>query len=78
VVVIEHHTDLLAVCDRLVELGPEGGEGGGRVIATGTPAELARARDSITGPYLVPKKPGGRPKEPAAARRPRRKKGVKT
>jgi excinuclease ABC subunit A len=53
VIVIEHNTGLLAVCDRLVELGPEGGAGGGRVIATGTPRELAACKDSITGPYLA-------------------------
>ena len=41
VVVIEHQPDLLAACDRLVELGPAGGAAGGRVIAEGSPAELA-------------------------------------
>jgi excinuclease ABC subunit A len=51
-VVIEHHTGLLSACDRLVEMGPVGGEGGGRVIATGTPAELAANPDSVTGPWL--------------------------
>jgi excinuclease ABC subunit A len=51
-VVIEHHTGLLSACDRLVELGPVGGEGGGRVIATGTPAELAVDAASVTGPWL--------------------------
>jgi excinuclease ABC subunit A len=53
VVVIEHHTDLLAVCDTLVELGPAGGEAGGRVIATGTPAELSSDPDSVTGSWLL-------------------------
>ncbi|MDF1797898.1 MAG: excinuclease ABC subunit UvrA [Planctomycetota bacterium] len=57
VVVIEHHTDLLAICDELIELGPAGGSGGGRVIATGTPAELAGNPDSITGPWLGLAKP---------------------
>jgi excinuclease ABC subunit A len=52
VVIIEHHTGLLAVCDRLVELGPGGGEAGGRVIATGTPGALAADAHSVTGPWL--------------------------
>ncbi len=51
-IVIEHHTGLLSACDRLVEMGPVGGEGGGRVIATGTPTELAANPDSVTGPWL--------------------------
>ena len=54
VIVVEHHTDLLRICDELVELGPMGGNGGGRVIATGTPAELIADKDSITGPWLKP------------------------
>jgi len=52
VVVIEHHTELLEVCDRLVELGPEGGEAGGQVIGEGTPRELAADRGSVTGRWL--------------------------
>ena len=52
VIVIEHHTGLLSVCDRLVELGPGGGEAGGRCIAAGTPAELVADADSVTGPWL--------------------------
>ena len=59
-VLIEHHSELLELCDRLVELGPGGGEAGGRVIATGTPAELARDPQSVTGPWLT---------QPAASRR---------
>jgi excinuclease ABC subunit A len=53
VIVIEHHVDLLNACDRLVELGPAGGDAGGRTIACGTPAELARNPDSVTGPWLA-------------------------
>jgi len=52
VVVIEHDTDVLEVCDRLVELGPGGGETGGRIIAEGTPEALARCATSVTGPWL--------------------------
>jgi len=53
VLVIEHHAQLLAICDRLIELGPEGGEEGGRVVAAGTPLELAADPASITGPFLA-------------------------
>jgi excinuclease ABC subunit A len=53
VIVIEHHVELLAACDRLVELGPGGGEAGGQVIARGTPAELAADPASVTGPWLA-------------------------
>ncbi|MCA8980394.1 MAG: excinuclease ABC subunit UvrA [Planctomycetes bacterium] len=52
VVVIEHDTDVLEICDRLVEIGPCGGDGGGRVISQGTPRELHANPESITGPYL--------------------------
>ncbi len=53
VVLIEHHTGLLSVCDRLVELGPAGGEHGGRVIARGTPRELALDPKSVSGPWIA-------------------------
>ncbi|MEY2745094.1 MAG: UvrABC system protein, partial [Planctomycetota bacterium] len=52
VVVVEHHVELLSTCDRLVELGPAGGAGGGRIVAEGAPAELAADPASITGPWL--------------------------
>ncbi len=54
VLVIEHHTEVLAACDWLVELGPDGGDGGGRVVASGTPEDLAANRESAMGPYLAP------------------------
>jgi len=53
VVLVEHHTGLLGVCDQLVELGPGGGAAGGRVIARGTPAELADDPASVTGPWFA-------------------------
>jgi len=53
VVLIEHHTELLGICDRLIELGPGGGDAGGRRIASGTPEELARDPASVTGPWLA-------------------------
>jgi excinuclease ABC subunit A len=61
VVVIEHNLDVIKTADWLVDLGPEGGEGGGEVVATGTPEEVAAASGSYTGNFLadlvVPAKP---------------------
>ena len=53
VIVIEHDLDLIANADHVVDLGPGGGEDGGRVIAAGTPSEVARDPASVTGPYLA-------------------------
>ncbi|APT87964.1 excinuclease ABC subunit A [Corynebacterium frankenforstense DSM 45800] len=53
VVVIEHDLDLIANADHVIEMGPGGGEEGGRVIATGTPAQVAGNEESVTGPYLA-------------------------
>jgi excinuclease ABC subunit A len=52
VVVIEHELDLVKNADHVLDLGPEGGEGGGEVVATGTPEEVARVDASYTGRYL--------------------------
>jgi excinuclease ABC subunit A len=52
VIVIEHNLDVIKTADHLIDLGPAGGEGGGRVIATGTPEEVARVSESFTGQYL--------------------------
>ena len=52
VVVIEHNLDVIKTADWIVDLGPEGGEGGGRVVATGTPEQVAAVADSHTGRYL--------------------------
>ncbi|HEX6246063.1 MAG TPA: hypothetical protein VFZ61_34300, partial [Polyangiales bacterium] len=54
VIVIEHHPDVMLAADYLVDLGPEGGTGGGRVVASGTPREIASDRDSHTGRALAP------------------------
>ena len=54
VIVIEHNLDVLKSADWVIDLGPEGGEAGGHVIATGTPEEIARTRSSFTGQYLAP------------------------
>jgi excinuclease ABC subunit A len=50
--VIEHNLDVIKTADWIVDLGPEGGEGGGRILAEGTPEDLADVRESFTGQYL--------------------------
>jgi excinuclease ABC subunit A len=54
VVVIEHNTDVIRCADWIVDLGPEGGNGGGRVIAEGTPEQVAKVLGSYTGQFLAP------------------------
>ncbi len=54
VLVIEHNLDVIKTADYLIDLGPEGGDRGGTVIATGTPEEVAQNEGSYTGAYLVP------------------------
>jgi excinuclease ABC subunit A len=74
VVVIEHNLDVIKTADRLIDLGPEGGEEGGEVVATGTPEEVAAVESSHTGRFLAglleaekPKRPARRRREPVAA-----------
>lgn len=55
VIVIEHNLDVIKVADNIIDIGPEGGEGGGRIIAQGTPEEVALVAESYTGQYLVDK-----------------------
>ncbi|MCO4328528.1 excinuclease ABC subunit UvrA [Staphylococcus hyicus] len=52
VVIIEHNLDVIKTADHLIDLGPEGGEGGGTILATGTPEEIAATESSYTGKYL--------------------------
>jgi len=52
VIVIEHNLDVIKVSDYIIDLGPEGGESGGNVIATGTPEEVSKCKESYTGVYL--------------------------
>ncbi len=52
VLVIEHNLDVIKCADHIIDLGPEGGDGGGRIVATGTPEEVARVEGSYTGQYL--------------------------
>jgi excinuclease ABC subunit A len=76
VVVIEHNLDVIKTADRLIDLGPEGGEEGGTIVAAGSPEEVAAVKESYTGHFLadlvkpaVPKRKrsSGRKKVPAAA-----------
>jgi excinuclease ABC subunit A len=63
VVVIEHNLDVIKTADWVIDLGPEGGDGGGRVIAQGTPEQVAEAPESFTGRFLKPiLEPAGRKK----------------
>ena len=50
--IIEHNLDVIKTADWIVDLGPEGGSGGGQIIATGTPEDVANCRHSHTGEYL--------------------------
>lgn len=53
VLVIEHNLDVIKVADHIIDLGPEGGNGGGTIVATGTPEEVAKNTKSFTGQYLI-------------------------
>jgi excinuclease ABC subunit A len=50
--VIEHNLDVVKCADHIIDLGPEGGSGGGRIVAQGTPEEVAQVGESYTGKYL--------------------------
>jgi excinuclease ABC subunit A len=52
VVVIEHNLDVIKTADWVIDLGPEGGDGGGRIIAEGSPLDIAQNKRSVTGKYL--------------------------
>ena len=52
IIVIEHNLDLIKTCDNIIDLGPEGGDAGGEVIATGTPEQVAKKKESYTGLFL--------------------------
>ncbi|QJR16316.1 excinuclease ABC subunit UvrA [Usitatibacter palustris] len=67
VVVIEHNLDVIKTADWLLDLGPEGGDGGGRVIAVGTPEDISAAPESFTGQFLRPLLTPAVPRRKAAA-----------
>jgi len=52
VVIIEHHPDIIKVADWIVDLGPEGGDAGGEIVAEGTPEQVAQVEASYTGQFL--------------------------
>jgi excinuclease ABC subunit A len=74
VVVIEHNLDVIKTADRIIDLGPEGGEAGGEVVATGTPEEVAATPASYTGRFLrdlvTPAEPQARRRAPRRRREP--------
>ncbi len=53
IVVIEHNLEVIKTADWIIDLGPEGGDKGGRLVATGTPEDVARVNESYTGQYLA-------------------------
>jgi len=52
VIVIEHNLDVVKTADHIIDIGPEGGDGGGRIVAEGTPEEIVNSKNSVTGNYL--------------------------
>ena len=73
VVVIEHNLEVIKTADWIIDLGPEGGDGGGRVVAAGTPEDVAQCAESYTGQYLkklLKRRGGGTAKKAAAAKKP--------
>jgi len=60
VLVIEHNLDVIKTADHIIDLGPEGGAGGGQIVATGTPEQVASVKDSYTGQFLAPMLEKGR------------------
>ena len=75
VVVIEHNLEVIKTADWIIDIGPEGGDGGGEIVAAGTPEEVARVKRSYTGHYL--KDILGTPKRPAPKRKAQKKKVAK-
>ena len=53
IIVVEHDEEVIRNSDWIIDLGPEGGDAGGRIIAEGTPEEIAKNKESITGQYLA-------------------------
>ncbi|CAM5476206.1 excinuclease ABC subunit UvrA [Rhodanobacter lindaniclasticus] len=69
VVVIEHNLDVIKTADWVVDLGPEGGAGGGRILVSGTPETIAATPGSHTGHFLAPHLKPAKPKKPGATKR---------
>ncbi|MSY27344.1 MAG: excinuclease ABC subunit A, partial [Actinobacteria bacterium] len=77
VIVIEHNLDVIKCADWVIDMGPEGGSGGGMVIAEGTPEQVAKAKASYTGTFLAPLLAGKRPSMPKAVKAVPKKKSSK-
>lgn len=77
VIVIEHNLDVIKCADWVIDMGPEGGSGGGMVIAEGTPEQVAKSRSSYTGTFLAPLLAGKRPAMPKAVKTLPKKKSTK-
>lgn len=60
VIIVEHNLDVIKCADHIIDMGPEGGEAGGNVVATGTPEQIAACEESYTGRYLRDKLPAKR------------------
>jgi len=56
IIIIEHNMEVIKCADYVIDLGPEGGEAGGNIVACGTPEEIARCKQSFTGKYLKKEK----------------------
>jgi excinuclease ABC subunit A len=69
VVVIEHNLDVIKTSDWIIDLGPEGGQAGGKIIAEGTPEQVVRVAASYTGQFLAKVLPAERSKRRAASGR---------
>ena len=72
VVVIEHNLEVIKTADWIIDMGPEGGDGGGRIVAEGTPEDVAKVKDSYTGQYLkqmLGRRAGGAHKDGGNGRR---------
>ncbi len=52
IIVIEHNLDLIKTCDHIIDLGPEGGDNGGQIVAVGTPEQICKNEQSYTGKFL--------------------------
>ena len=52
IVIIEHNLDVIASADWIIDMGPEGGDAGGEIVACGTPAQIMKSKKSVTGAYL--------------------------
>ena len=74
VVVIEHNLDVIKQADWILDLGPEGGDGGGEIVAAGTPEDVAKVAKSYTGQFLAPMLEVKRPAKTAAKKKATKKK----